>query len=69
MFKTQVYDRLKKIDESIKFKEKVKVYIFVAQWLDSLSVNKKGIYFTEAPRLSYLSAGTSEPPSHPNKYT
>lgn len=42
----------KKRDESIKFKEQVKVYIFVARWLDGLVVkfsilkNEKGIYFS-----------------------
>ena len=53
-FKTWVYDRHKKIDESIKFKEQEKVYIFGAQWLDSLSVSEKGIYFISGPTAQLL---------------
>ena len=44
----------KKRDESIKFKEQVKVYIFVARWPDSLSVNEKGIYFISGSTAQLL---------------
>ena len=54
MFKTYKYDRQKKRDESIKFKEQVKVYIFVAWWPDSLSVNEKGIYFISGSTAQLL---------------
>ena len=54
MFKTWVYNRHQKRDESIKFKEQVKVYIFVASWLDSLSVNKKGMYFISGSTAQLL---------------
>ena len=54
MFKTWVYNRHQKRDESIKFKEQVKVYIFVARWLDSLSVNKKGMYFISGSTAQLL---------------
>ena len=54
MFKTWVYNRHQKRDERIKFKEQVKVYIFVARWLDSLSVNKKGMYFISGSTAQLL---------------
>ena len=48
-YETDIY---KKKTLSAKFKEQVKVYIFVARWLDGLVVkfsilkNEKGIYFS-----------------------